>query len=378
MSCSSPPSLFLQKFLKFLVNFTLILPSFSYFNPSFLPLRNDLPLYSPSCAYYAALWVPSFSAIMCAHYNRYGAHSKLVTLAAGFASGFLAMEAQKEQPLRRRVIMSMLNMGTETLYRLLASAGVVKLIPKGECLVFALASAFMSYSYLNHREETADLLKRPLEALEGDPKCEKPATFISSRIDAKLKIPVPFAASPVGYIVSGSLRALLLGLALKSIGKILDLLKSLKKTPAAASSAAQLASLSSQNGFLDRFGFVLFLFAATALYRTARQFIRMNQFEDKRWAAYLPGLALGLSSFLYPSLFLSQTTLSQALTSAWNIVIAKGLIIPPTKGTSILFGACTAVVFYAGVFNKNALRPFAQSLLSKLSDGNFSSLPKLQ
>lgn len=360
---------------------------------TFRSSANSRPSFSPSSA---ALWVPGFNALMCSHYNRYGSHSKLVTLTAGFVSGFVAMEVQPQQPLRQRVLMYMLNVGTESLYRLLASAGLVKLIPKGECLVFTLAAAYLSYVNLRHPEQLANLVKRPLTALEGQPECEKPLTFVHPKVDAILKIPTEFAASPVGYIAAGSVRALLIGLALKAVGAVLGLVGALVqklKEAKAQRLAAELAlspnsarfppilpkttALAKYPGFLDKYGFILFLVSSTTLYRTARQIIRMPILKDCKLAAALPGLALGVSSFFWPSVLLSQLMLSQSLESSYNIVISKGLVIPPTKGASILFGLCTALVFYAATFDKKAVRPSTLNLLNKLSNGNFASLPKI-
>ena len=300
------------------------------------------------------------------------------------------MEVQPQQPLRQRVLMYMLNVGTETLYRLLASAGLVKLIPKGECAVFTLAAAYLSYVHQHHPEQLANLVKRPLNALEGQPICEKPLTFIHPKVDAFLRIPTEFAASPVGYIASGSVRALLLGLALKSAGTLLSLiqsliahLKSLKAQRSGADTSFAATSLNKAilpakfPGFLDQYGFILFLVSSTALYRTVRQIIRMPIFKDCKLAAALPGFALGLSSFFWPSVVLSQLLFSQALESTYNIVTTKGWVIPPTKGASILFGICTSLVFYAATFNKKAVRPSTLNLLGKLSNGNFTSLPKI-
>lgn len=292
--------------------------------------------------------------------------------------------------------MYMLNVGTESLYRLLASAGLVKLIPNGECAVFALAASYLSYVHLHHPEQLAGLVKRPLVALEGSPECEKPITFVHPKVDAILRIPKEFAASPVGYIASGSLRALLLGLAFKSVGALFSLLGSIiakLKEAKAQRLAAELAAKAMPSrfpvvlpkgaalpkipGFLDKYGFVLFLVSSTTLYRTVRQVIRMPLFKDCKLAAALPGLALGLSSFFYPSVVLSQLMFSQSLESTFNIVTSKGWVIPPTKGASILFGLCTALVFYAATFDKKAVRPSTLNLLNKLSNGNFASLPKI-
>lgn len=320
-----------------------------------------------SIALVLAVWVPGFSALMCAYYNRYQSHSKLATFVAGFTSGFVAMEVQPAQPLKQRVSIYMLNTAIETAYKLLASAGVVKMIPKGECLVFAVVCAVLSYINQHHKEQVPSLLQKPIAAVEGDPSCEKPVVFISQQADAKLKIPSQFAASPAGYVISGTVRALLLSAAVKFVGALIGLVKKAlgKGAPAPAGS------------FLDRHGFSLFLVVGTTLYRVLRMCIGSRHHEQAKWTALLPGFVAGLSSFFWPSVTISQICLAQSLDAVWQILTSSGRIVSPRKGQSILFGLSTAVLFYASIFNKATVRPSTLGLLGRLSDGNFVNRPKL-
>jgi hypothetical protein len=316
------------------------------------------------------IWVPSFSAMMCAYYNRYKEHSKLATFVAGFTSGFLAMEAQPAQPLRNRVVIMALNLAIESAYKLLASAGIVKLIPNGECIVFACAMAILSYQQKHHTSDVGPMLQRPMAALEGDSSCEKPAVFITATVDEKLKIPKEFAASPAGYVLSGTLRALFLGLGIGGIQRLLASLKQiLSKAPAPATATLP--------GFLDKHGLALFLATVTFLYRGMRLLTRFPLLAESKWSHLLPGFVAGLGSLFYPSVAISQLCLSQAIDGVWKTATTKQLIVPPRKGRSILFGLATAILFYASVFNKSSIRASALGIFGKLSDGNFTTLPKL-
>ena len=302
---------------------------------------------------------------MCAYYNRYQSHSKLATFVAGFTSGFVAMEVQPAQPLKQRVSIYMLNSAIETAYKLLASAGVVKMIPKGECLVFAVVCSILSYIRQHHKEHVPSLLRKPIDALEGDAACDKPVVFFTQQLDAKLRIPSEFAASPAGYVVSGTCRVILLSIALKLVKSLVALITKVRTgvTPP-------------QGTFLDRHGLSLFLVVGTTLYRVLRMCISSKHLESSKWTALLPGFVAGLSAFFWPSVTISQLCLAQTLDAVWHILTTSGRIVSPRKGQSILFGLSTAVLFYASIFNKATVRTSTLGLLGRLSDQNFVLRPK--
>lgn len=269
--------------------------------------------------------------------------------------------------------MYMLNVGIETAYRLLAAAGLVKLLPKGECLVFALAAAILSYVRQRHPEQLSALMSKPLAAIEDNSSCEEPVTFFSRDLDAKLKIPRQFAASPVGYILSGTVRASLLAAFIKLLGSVVNLIRSFVPNKSTALPANMESST-----FFTRHSLSFFIVFGTTLYRIGRLLMNTTLTESHKYAPLLPGLLAGLASFFYPSVVLSQFLLVQAIESVWKILVAKQQVIPPRKGGSIIFGLTSALLLYGAVFEKKAVRPSTLRLLGALSDGNLTQLPKLR
>lgn len=366
-------------------------------------------------------------------------------MVAGFVAGFAAMEAQPAQPLRHRISLYLTNNAIETGYRLLASAGVVQLVPRGEAAVFAFALGLLAYLHQHHRSHLASLMVKPLAILEGNPECDQPATFVHKAVDEPLlHIPKEFAASPAGYVLSGATQALLLGLIIKGLGKAVAAVKTLvatiKAKKAAASGALpnpvreQLLAAGTAgltivtNGgtasavqavrrwlplpaaslptFLENHGLTLFLVSLISLYRITRLITKKlashcgaeksaQSTESGEGAgaascpsscshkclsfllAALPGFVAGASALFWPSVVISQFVLSQSLDSVWTAAtLGSNLLLPPHRGSSILFGLSSALLLYASVWNPSAIRASTRGLLSKLSDNNFTLLPK--
>jgi hypothetical protein len=260
--------------------------------------------------------------------------------------------------------MYLLNNAIETTYKLLASAGIIKMIPNGECLTFAFALSILSYMAKHHPERIA--LRKVIEQLEGNPEGDKPAVIISAKADAVLKIPSEFASSPAGYVVSGAVRAFLLAMVFKSIGSFIELIKRLLKKPV----------VQGDNSFLGRHGFTLFFVFTSTLYRFTRQLTRTPILAQSKYSALLPGFVAGLASLFWPSVAVSQFLLSQSLDTIWQTITAKNIIIAPKKGHSILFGLATAILFYAATFNPSTVRASTLGLLGRLSSNNFLLRPK--
>lgn len=302
---------------------------------------------------------------MSAYYKFYESHSRLGTLTSGFVAGFIAAELQP-QSQKSRILSYVFNNAVETVWKTLAQKGFVKNLPYGECLVFTLSLAFLSWARSSHKDTISILT--PLNLLEGTPTLDGNVKLqnnyiIYPTVDRLLGLS-KIISERAGYLIGGPLKAWL----------ILTVVNILKRSSESNSLANSIAALI----LLYRVTRLIIMKHCTKSGPSTPETAQTQSCKFSWLADFLPGLVAGVASLLHPSVLISQFTLSQAVFSLWAIVTKKKeWIIPAEHGSSIVFGLCSSILLYSAVFRKSALRPSTATLLNILSNKNFELLPRL-
>ncbi|XP_076373985.1 LOW QUALITY PROTEIN: transmembrane protein 135-like [Tachypleus tridentatus] len=331
-----------------------------------------------------------------------------------FTGSFLAILIERESR-RQPLALYVLNIASETIFRMLVTRGYAQPIPQGEVLIFSLTMGILMYvirkkgfskdlvgigmRFLLGSEEAklsnsgyldpCKMKHNVVEALNKKKKgkplllnntavnfATKFATFISSVFQQGRKSlsqtslvnclkthpchnSCPHAFSCPFYILKGFLQPFLLGYSARAVVHVFSSFQRIIKNPSLilklVTNKQNLSVGLSVGGFFGIFKLVSCL-------------LRWVHNKDSEWHAIPAGLLAGLSMIIYPNSTVALYLAWKAVEIVYTIGIEKR-VLPSIPGSIlILYAASTALLFYAAFMEPHNLKPTYIRFLNRLTD----------
>ncbi|KAK3928012.1 Transmembrane protein 135 [Frankliniella fusca] len=300
-----------------------------------------------------------------------------------------------ERPSRRSLLtLYVTNVASETLFRMAVWRKMVKPIPYGDVMIFAVSIASVLYMYRKghnskdaifsmlrvaigpHEEHGSANSDSPASVSNRPPKAKGPlfeslerflAPYYKLLNSFKRHPTCPHPSSCVSYTLKGGLKMFAVGYGLQFCMRVLLRAKRLMKNP------SQIPGM-----LIDRkmLSLGLFLGGFPAIFRTVSCALRWIRNKDSPSHAIPAGFLAGLA-------FVSYRDNSVALYAFWKLMevlytraVGQGLL-PDLPGAGVfLYCASTALLFHAAIWEPQNLRPSYWDFLQGISGGRISCMSR--
>ncbi|KAK3608392.1 hypothetical protein CHS0354_035389 [Potamilus streckersoni] len=311
-----------------------------------------------------------------------------------FTASFVAILIERKSR-RGLLAVYMANVALETLYRMLASRGLVKPIHNGEVLLFSVASAvyFYFFKIKNGLPESTLSALSLIVGKEEHPPCDaqtdqqqKPRSTIQDRVQDVIKSCKPVKMlvdwlqshskhrlcqhqhSCISYILQGGIRMFAIGYGIQCAIKLFGSLGRTFKNP-----RIFLKSLFQRDNL--RLG--AFLGCFVAIFRAVNCLLRWIRNKEDKLHGLLSGFLAGWSMLFYKGPTVALYTATKLAEMLYFKGIASG-VLPYIRCADILiYSISTAIVFHTAVIEPHNLRPAYWNFLLRVTDNRFAEMNRV-
>lgn len=320
-------------------------------------------------------------------------------LTISFVPSFIAslVAILVERPSRRNLLtVYVTNVASETLFRMAVWRKMVRPVPYGDVILFAVSIATILHMYRSghdHKDAIFSMLRVAIGPHEEHSSAgvDTDTAHTSANRPRKTKGPVfeclesflapyhkfvkslkrhhtcPHPSSCVGYVLKGGLRMFAVGYGLQFCMRVLLRAKRLMRNP------SQIPRLLVDRKMLS---LGVFLGGFPAIFRSVSCALRWIRNTDSPAHAIPAGLLAGLA-------FISYRDNSVALYAFWKLMeivydraVSRGLL-PHLPGAGVLlYCTSTALLFHAAIWEPQNLRPSYWDFLQGISGGRISCMSR--
>ncbi|XP_064484175.1 transmembrane protein 135-like [Ornithodoros turicata] len=285
-------------------------------------------------------------ALSCTLRELTGSYSIVPQLGSAFLGCYMGI--LYEDPKRHRALLVyMLNLTSETIFRLLQDSGRFQGFSQGQTLLFALSLAGYIYLCKNYGLKR-DPVKRGLRILLGDPELRDREVTTQQHLCNNhsclyTSLSRFLVWSIIACIGSSALRS---GTALLRGRRV--------PRPIVQGTSLQLG---------------LFVGAMSGLYNITRCALKRwsSTGEEEAWHSAAAGFVGGLAMAVWPSQRAAVYLLWKCLEGGYLVGLERGKLPGSQNATPVLFAACCALLFGAGALKPQAIRPSYLAFIDRIA-----------